>query len=85
MAIIKKLEEWKLECEGAAYPLKLITDYKNLEYFITMKLINWRQARWSKFLTRFEYEIVDRTGKSNGKQDALTRRPGNLPEGGMKD
>jgi hypothetical protein len=31
MAIIKALEEWRPECEGAAYPLQLITDHKNLE------------------------------------------------------
>jgi len=82
MAIIKALEEWKPECEGAAYPLQLITDHKNLEYFMTKKLLNRRQARWSEFLTRFDYEIVDRPGKTNGKADALTRRLGDPPEGG---
>jgi hypothetical protein len=40
MAIIKALEEWRPECEGAAYLLQLITDHKNLEYFITKKLLN---------------------------------------------
>ena len=60
MAIIKALEEWRPECEGAAYPLQLITDHKNLEYFMTKKLLNRRQARWSEFLTRFDYEIVYR-------------------------
>jgi hypothetical protein len=40
MAIIMVLEEWKPECEGAAYPLQLITDHKNLEYFMTKKLLN---------------------------------------------
>jgi len=82
MAIIKALEEWRPECEGAAYPLQLITDHKNLEYFMTKKLLNRRKARCSEFLTRFDYEIVYRPGKSNGKADALTRRPGDLPEGG---
>ena len=84
MAIIKALEEWRPECEGAAYPLQLITDHKNLEYFMTKKLLNARQARWSEFLTCFDYQIVYRPGKSNGKADALTRRPGDLPEGGDK-
>jgi len=82
MVIIKALEEWRPECEGARYPLKLITDHKNLEYFMTKKLLNRRQAQWSEFLTRFDYEIVYRPGKSNGKADALTRRPGDLPERG---
>ena len=40
MAIIKALEEWRPGCEGAAYPLQLITDHKNLEYCMTTKLLN---------------------------------------------
>jgi hypothetical protein len=79
-AIITALEEWRPECEGASYPLQLITDHKNLQYFVTKKLVNRRQARWSEFLTRFDHEIVYRPGKSNGKADALTRRPGDLPK-----
>jgi len=54
MASIKALEEWRVEWEGAAYSLKLITDHKNIEYFMTKKLLNRRQARWSDFLTRFD-------------------------------
>jgi hypothetical protein len=82
MAIIKALEEWRPECEGAEHTLQLITEHKNLEYFMSKKHLNRRQARWAQFLSRFDYEIVYRPGKSNGKADALTRRPGDLPEGG---
>jgi ribonuclease HI len=80
MAIIKALEEWRLECEGAEHTLQLITDHKNLEYFMSKRLLNRRQTRWARFLSRFDYDIVYRPGKSNGKADALTRRPGDLPE-----
>jgi len=83
--IIKVLEECRPECKGATYPLKLTTDHINLEYFMTKKLLNRRQARWSEYLTRFDYKKVYRLGKLNGKADALRRRPGVLPEGGMKD
>jgi hypothetical protein len=82
MAIIKALEEWRPECEGAERTLQLITDHKNFEYFMSKRLLNRRQARWAQFLSRFDYEIVCRPRKSNGKADALTRRPGDLPEGG---
>ena len=51
MAIIKALEEWRPECDGTAYPLQLITDHKNLDDFMTKKLLNRRQARWSELLT----------------------------------
>jgi hypothetical protein len=82
MAIIKALEEWRPECEGAAYPLQLIIDHKNPEYFMTKMLLNRRQALWSELLTPFDYEIFYQPGKSNGTADDLTRRPGDLSEGG---
>jgi hypothetical protein len=79
MAIIKALEQWKAECEGSEQKLQLITDHKNLEYVMSIRLLNRRQARWAQFLSRFDYGIVYRPGKSNGIADALTRRPGDLP------
>jgi len=51
MAIIMALEEWRPECEGAAYPLKSIADHENLQYIMTKKLLNRRQVRLSEFLT----------------------------------
>ena len=82
MAIIKALEEWRPECEGAEHNIQLITDHQNLEYFMSKRLLNPRQARWAQFLSRLDYEIVYRPGESNGKADALTQRPGDLPEEG---
>ena len=82
MAIVEAVEEWRSECEGAANPLQLITDLENLEYVMTMKLLNRIQAPWSEFLPRLDYRRVYRPEKSNGKADTLTRRPGDLPEGG---
>ena len=40
MASMNALEEWRPECEGAAYFLKLITDHKNHEYCMTKMLLN---------------------------------------------
>jgi Fe-S cluster assembly scaffold protein SufB len=51
MASMKALEEWRPECEGAAYPLQLIADHINLQYFMTKKPLNRRQAQWSEYLT----------------------------------
>jgi len=58
MAIVKALEGWSPEYEGAANPSQLITDHKKVEYFMTKKLLNRWQAKWSIFLTHFEYDIV---------------------------
>jgi len=60
----------------------VITDHKNLEYFMSTKQLSRRQARWSEFLSRFNYGIAYRPGKAGGKPDALTRRSGDLPKEG---
>ncbi|KAK7570621.1 hypothetical protein V3481_007378 [Fusarium oxysporum f. sp. vasinfectum] len=82
MAIIRCFEEWRPELEGAPSPIKVITDHKNLEYFTTTKLLNRRQARWSEFLSRFNFKITYRPGKQGVKPDALTRRSEDLPKEG---
>ena len=58
----------------------MITDYKNLEYFISTKELSRRQARWSEFLSRFNYRIVYRPSTVGAKPDSLTRRLGDLPK-----
>jgi len=49
------------------------TDLKNLEYFATTKVLNWRQARWTQLLAGYEFKIVYRPGTQNGKPDVLSR------------
>jgi len=82
LAIIRAFEEWRPELEGAKYPITVITDHKNLEYFMSTKLLNRRQARWSEFLSRFDFKITYRPGKQGIKADSLTRRSEDLPRGG---
>jgi hypothetical protein len=40
MPIIEALKEWRSECEGAEHTLPLITEHKNLQYFMSKKLLN---------------------------------------------
>jgi hypothetical protein len=82
LAIIRCFEKWRPELEGTSSPIKVITDHRNLEYFITTKLLNRRQARWSEFLSRFNFKIIYRPGKQGIKPDALTRRSEDLPKEG---
>ncbi|KAG0154527.1 hypothetical protein PDIDSM_95 [Penicillium digitatum] len=67
---------------GHTRPVKVITDHRNLEYFTTTKLLNRRQARWSEFLSRFNFKITYRPGKQGAKPDALTRRSEDIPKEG---
>ena len=72
MAIIRCFEEWRAELESLPHPIRVLSDHKNLEYFISTKLLSCRQACWSKFLSRFNFRIIYRPGKASGKPDTLT-------------
>ena len=82
MAIIRAFEHWCAELESVENPIQVLSNHKNLEYFMTSKLLNRRQARWAEFMTPFNFKITYRPGKQGGKPDALTRRSGELPEEG---
>ena len=80
LAIICTFEEWRPELEGAAEQVQVITDHKNLKYFMTTKQLSRRQARWSEFLSRFNFAIQYHPGKLNSWVDALTRRSADFPQ-----
>ena len=82
LAVVRCFEEWRAELESSPFPVEVLSDHKNLEYFMTTKMLSRRQARWSEFLSRFDFRITHRPGKLSGKPDALTRRSQDLPAEG---
>jgi hypothetical protein len=85
LAIIRCFEAWRPELEGTDLPIQVLTDHKSLEYFMTTKKLTRRQARWAEFLAGYNFQVTYRPGKQNDKADALTRRPGDRPEGDDED
>ena len=74
LAIVRALEEWRHFLEGAKHQFEIWMDHKNLEYSMTAKRLNQRQARWSLLLARFDFLLHHRPGKTMGKSDALSWR-----------
>ena len=74
MTIICCFEASRPEFERSPFLIHLLSDYKNLEYFMTTKTLSCRQARWSKYRSRFNFKIVYQLGKMNRKADALTHQ-----------
>ena len=60
-------------------PVKVLTDHKGLEYFMTTKKLTPRQARWAEFLSKFNFVVTYQSEKKNDKADALTRKPNERP------
>ena len=45
LAIVKSFETWRPELASVNKPVKVLTDHRNLEHFMTTKQLNRRQAR----------------------------------------
>ena len=74
MIIIHVFEEWCSELEDFTSSIKVITDHKNLKYFMFIKQLSCYQAHWSEFLFYFNYCITYHSGKAGSKSDALTHQ-----------
>jgi len=46
LAIIGAFKEWRPHLEGSCHPIQVLSDSKNLEYFMSTKLLNRKQVRW---------------------------------------
>jgi len=74
LAIIRELEVWRHLLEGVQTKFKIWTDHKNLEYFMKVQKLNRRQARWTLYLSRFEFTLKHVAGSKMGKVDGLSKR-----------
>ena len=45
LTIFEAFKIWRHYLEGLAYPIDIVMDHKNLEYFSTTKVLTWRQVR----------------------------------------
>jgi hypothetical protein len=75
LAVVKALADWRAELEDLQRKerFEILSDHKALEYFMTTKKLNARQARWAEFLSRFYFLIRYRPGKKNTLANALVR------------
>ncbi|KAK1913711.1 hypothetical protein P3342_006954 [Pyrenophora teres f. teres] len=71
MGIIRAFEEWEPELMGSGHQVSVVTDHKNLEYFMSSKSLTRRQARWSIFLSQFDFKISYAPGEQMEKQTPL--------------
>ena len=74
LAVIHALDHWRVYLEGAQWPFEIWSDHKNLLYFSTSQMLSHRQARWSLFLSRFNFTLIHKPGVTH-HPDALSRHP----------
>ena len=78
LAVIQGLKEFRPWLSGTVIPISVITDHKNLEYFMAQRQLNRRQARWMLELTEFNFRLSYAPGSKN-PADGPSRRNDYLP------
>src|SRR6266446_9224917 len=78
LAIMRALEEWRHFLEGSDQKFEIHTDHKNLSYFQEAHKLNRHQARWSLYLSRFDFVLTHKPGRQMGRPDTLSRQADHL-------
>jgi len=74
LAIVECMKHWHHYLEGSKHPIHVRSDHKNLEAFMTTKILNRRQARWAEILSGYDF-VLDHIPGSRNPADGLSRRP----------
>ncbi len=73
LAIIRCFEHWWLELKDTELSIQMFTDHQTLKIFMKNKQLTWQQANYLNILSKFNFQIIFRSGKINIKVDALTK------------
>ena len=80
LAIIQALEEWRHYIQRSPHTTIILSDHKNLTYYQEARKLNWRQARWSLYFSKFDIKLVHTPGHKMILSDALSQWPDFVPE-----
>ncbi len=73
LIIIRCLKHWRLELKCTNISIKIFIDHLNLKYFMIIKELIRRQAKWAEKLSEYNFKIIYQSRKQNLKVDALIR------------
>ena len=65
LAIMESFNEFRPWLSGTVIPVSIVTDHKNLEYFMTSHHLNRWQARWLLELAEYNFELSWAPGSKN--------------------
>ena len=73
LAIVDSMQHWWHYLEGSRHPIQVLSDHKNLEAFMSTKVLNYRQARWVELLASYDFILVHIPGTRNPADSPLCR------------
>ena len=75
LAIVEAFKTWRHYLEGSQHEVLVLTNHKNLCWFMETKSLSSRQVRWAQELSRYHLQIDYCQSKANGAADALSQYP----------
>jgi hypothetical protein len=75
LAIVNALNHWRPYLAGSPHKIIIYSDHQNLLYWKEPHKISRQVAREVLMLSEYNFEICHIKGTSNGRADALSRRP----------
>jgi len=74
LAIVKAFQHFHSWVHGSPSPVKVWSDHKALQHFLTTTKLTQRHARWAETLGEYQFQIQHVPGRSNAAADALSRK-----------
>lgn len=81
LAVVDSFRDMRAWLLGLSHLVSVISEHKNLEYFMSSRVLNRRQARWPMFFSEFDFKLVWGPGIKN-VADVPSRRPDFVPQKG---
>ncbi len=75
LVIIRCFEHWRFELKCTELLIQMFIDHQTLKIFMKNKQLSRRQVNYLNILSKFNFQIIFRSGKMNTKVDALIRMP----------
>jgi reverse transcriptase-like protein len=72
LVVIQALEDWWHYLKGLPNPFTIVTNHCNLEYWQTAQDLSHWQARWSLYLSHFDFKLTHRPGTTNAWANSLS-------------
>ncbi len=73
LTIIRCFKHWWLKLKCTELFIQIFIDHQALKIFMKNKQLSQRQVNYLNILSKFNFQIIFRSGKMNTKVDALTR------------
>ena len=80
LSIVSTIRHFRGELRSCQDQFTILSDHRNLQYFMTSRVLSERQIRWAEELSYYNFVIKFWAGKDSEKPDLLSRRDQVMPK-----